>query len=235
VPKHYLVAPPTIERTSGEYLAHNGIKTFACSETQKYGHVTYFWNGNRTGKFDDERETYLEIPSNPPPFEQRPAMKAKEIADAACDALVSGRYDVVRVNLANGDMVGHTGDLNATIAACAAVDEAVGRMLACVDANGGAFLVTADHGNADDMALRDKKGVPLKDASGGVLPKTSHTLAPVPFCIGGSGLDARVALRSDLPTPGLANIAATLMNVLGFVAPTDYEPTLLAVDTLAPV
>jgi len=227
VPKVYLVAPPTIDCTSGEYLAAMGLRTFACSETQKYGHVTYFWNGNRSGRFDDVRETYLEVPSNPPPFEKAPAMKAHEIAAAAAEALRSGRYDIVRVNLANGDMVGHTGDLQATIASCTAADAALGTMLQAVEDVGGAFIVTADHGNADDMAQRDKKGQPLRDKSGAVLPRTSHTLAPVPFCIGGPALSATTTLRGDLPTPGLANVAATVMELLGFTPPSAYEPSLL--------
>jgi 2,3-bisphosphoglycerate-independent phosphoglycerate mutase len=163
-------------------------------------------------------------------------MKCHEVAAAAVAALSSGRsaaersaksYDVVRVNLANGDMVGHTGDLAATIASCTAADVALGAMLDAVIAAGGIAIVTADHGNADDMAQRDKKGAPMKDKAGRVLARTSHTLAPVPFCVTGPGLDARVSLRTDLTTPGLANIAATLMNLLGFAAPDGYEPTLL--------
>ena len=229
VPKTFLVAPPVIERTSGEYLAKNGLRTFACSETQKYGHVTYFWNGNRSGKFDDDKETYLEVPSNLPPFEDKPEMKAYEVAAATAEALRSGRYDVVRVNLANGDMVGHTGQLAATIASCTAADHALSVMLAaCVDA-GGVFIVTADHGNADDMAQRDKKGAPAKDASGHVLPRTSHTLARVPFVLGGPGLSSSTTLRTDLAEPGLANVAATVLNLLGFQAPAGYAATLLAV------
>jgi 2,3-bisphosphoglycerate-independent phosphoglycerate mutase len=133
----------------------------------------------------------------------------------------------VRVNLANGDMVGHTGDLAATIASCAAADVALGVMLGAVEAAGGAFIVTADHGNADDMAQRDKKGQPLRDANGKVLARTSHTLAPVPFCIGGPGLTAGTLLRNDIPTPGLANVAATVMELLGFQAPTNFELSLL--------
>lgn len=228
VPKLSLVAPPQLERTSGEYLAAMGVRTFACSETQKYGHVTYFWNGNRSGRFDDALETYLEIPSNAPPFEAMPAMKADEIASATCEAIASGRFDLVRVNFANGDMVGHTGELAATIKGCEAVDAALARLLRAIEVSGGIAIVTADHGNADDMALRDKHGAPLKDAQGRVLPRTSHTLAPVPFCITGPGLAASTTLRADLAVPGLANVAATVMNLLGFAAPADYEPTLLA-------
>jgi 2,3-bisphosphoglycerate-independent phosphoglycerate mutase len=229
IPKTYLVAPPTIERTSGEYLAKNGLRTFATAETQKFGHVTYFWNGNRSGRFDEERETFVEIPSYPPPFEDRPEMKAYEVAAAAAEALRSGRYDVVRVNLANGDMVGHTGDLSATIASCTAADHALGVMLEACVAAGGVFVVTADHGNADDMALRDKVGAPLTDAVGRVQARTSHTLAPVPLCIGGPGIPAGVALRDDVADAGLANVAATVMNLLGFEAPASYAPSLLAV------
>jgi 2,3-bisphosphoglycerate-independent phosphoglycerate mutase len=226
IPRRYLVAPPVIERTSGEYLAAMKVRSFAVSETQKYGHVTYFWNGNRSNKFDDVVETWCEIPSNAPPFDERPAMKCHEIAAAAAEALRSGRYDIVRVNLANGDMVGHTGNLEATIASCAAADEALGEMLAAVESTGGIYVVVADHGNADDMAQRDKKGAPLRDAAGRVAPKTSHTLAPVPLCIGGPG--CADTLRTDLVTPGLANVAATVLELLGFVPPADYEPSLLA-------
>lgn len=231
IPRRYLVSPPVIDETSGEYLAAMGIRTFACSETQKYGHVTYFWNGNRSGRFDEALETYCEIPSNPPPFEMRPEMKAAEIADAAIAALESGTFDVVRVNFANGDMVGHTGVLDATIRACEAVDVALGRLLATVTSCGGVALVTADHGNADDMALRDKKGAPLKDAQGRVQARTSHTLAPVPFALTGPGVPSTVRLRKDLATPGLANVAATVMNLLGYEAPSSYEPSLLDVTS----
>ena len=228
IPKTYLVPPPTIARTSGEYLASMKVRSFAVSETQKFGHVTYFWNGNRSNKFDDTVETWLEIPSNLPPFDEKPAMKATEIGEAAAEALRSGKYDVVRVNLANGDMVGHTGNLPATVASLEAADIALGVMVeACVD-RGGFYVVTADHGNADDMAQRDKNGAPLIDKNGRVAPKTSHTLAPVPFCIGGPAIDA--TLRTDLATPGLANVAATVLELLGFQPPADFQPSLLQPD-----
>ena len=91
-------------------------------------------------------------------------------------------------------------------------------------------MVTADHGNADDMVQRDKKGKPLKDQQGHLIPLTSHTLAPVPFALGGAGLDPRVSLRQDLPKAGLCNITATFINLLGFNAPADYEPSLITTD-----
>ena len=114
IPSRYLVSPPEITNTMGEYLADAGINQYAISETQKYGHVTYFWNGNRSGKFSDELETYVEIPSDIVPFEQRPWMKCAEITDKLIEALESGKYDCLRVNFPNGDMVGHTGSLAAT-------------------------------------------------------------------------------------------------------------------------
>jgi 2,3-bisphosphoglycerate-independent phosphoglycerate mutase len=228
IPKTYLVEPPVIENTSGEYFVAMGIRTFACSETQKYGHVTYFWNGNRSGQFSGKLEQYVEVPSYAPPFEARPEMRAPEIADEAIRAIKSGKFDVVRVNFANGDMVGHTGDLQATIKGCEAVDVALGRLLDAINEVGGIAVVTADHGNADDMALRDKKNLPMKDGQGKVMARTSHTLAPVPFVITGPGLSAGIRLRTDLKTPGLANVAATIMNLLGFEAPAEYEPSLIA-------
>ena len=113
VPKRYLVEPPQIDRTLGEYLARAGVRQFACSETQKFGHVTYFWNGNRSGKFDDALEEYVEIPSDNVRFEQRPWMKAAQITDRTIEALRGGAK-ALRINYANGDMVGHSGHLDAS-------------------------------------------------------------------------------------------------------------------------
>jgi len=229
LPANYLVPPPLIERTSGEWLAKNGLKTFACSETQKFGHVTFFWNGNRSGYFNEKLETYVEIPSDNVPFNQAPLMKAREITAAGKEALLSGKYDVVRINYANPDMVGHTGDIKATVAACEECDACVKELLDLVEELGGMFLVTADHGNADDMVQRDKKGAPLKDpATGELLPLTSHTLAPVPVAIGGPALPADIKFRDDLPNAGLANVTATYINLMGYEAPAEMEPSLIA-------
>ncbi|XP_039847551.1 2,3-bisphosphoglycerate-independent phosphoglycerate mutase-like isoform X1 [Panicum virgatum] len=230
LPSRYLVSPPEIERTSGEYLVKNGIRTFACSETVKFGHVTFFWNGNRSGYLDETKEEYVEIPSDSGiTFNVAPKMKALEIAEKARDALLSGKFDQVRVNLPNGDMVGHTGDIEATVVACKAADEAVKIILDAVEQVGGIYLVTADHGNAEDMVKRNKAGKPLLDKSGGIQILTSHTLLPVPVAIGGPGLHPGVKFRNDIQTPGLANVAATVMNLHGFEAPADYEPTLIEV------
>ena len=227
LPTNYLVPPPLIERTSGEYFAKNGLRTFACSETQKFGHVTFFWNGNRSGYFDEALETFVQIPSDNCQFNEKPLMKAREITAAGKEAMISGKYDVVRVNYANPDMVGHTGDLAATIAACEECDACLKELLDLVDELGGVFLVTADHGNADDMVQRSKKKECLKDADGKPLPLTSHTLAPVPVAIGGPGLPASVELRDDLPEAGLANITGTYINLMGYLAPDEMEPSLV--------
>ena len=177
VPPRFLVEPPAIDRTMGEYLAGSGIAQFACSETQKFGHVTYFWNGNRGGMFDSAVEKYVEVPSDLVPFEQRPWMKAAEITDATIAAI---RGDApprfLRINYANGDMVGHTGDLDATVLSVEAMDHCLGRLLAAVSRAGGAALITADHGNADQMFRVDKK---TREYTAEAL--TSHTLNPVPL------------------------------------------------------
>ncbi|KAJ0808173.1 putative phosphotransferase (phosphomutase) [Helianthus annuus] len=231
LPNHYLVSPPLIERTSGEYLVNNGIRTFACSETVKFGHVTFFWNGNRSGYFNKELEEYVEIPSDSGiTFNVQPKMKALEIGEKARDAIISRKFDQVRVNIPNGDMVGHTGDIEATVVACKAADQAVKMILDAIEQVGGIYVVTADHGNAEDMVKRNKKGEPLVDKDGKVQIQTSHTLQPVPVAIGGPGLAAGVKFRKDVPNGGLANVAATVMNLHGFVAPDDYETTLIEVD-----
>ncbi|KAL8045489.1 hypothetical protein ABFX02_08G117800 [Erythranthe guttata] len=230
LPNHYLVSPPEMERTSGEYLVHNGVRTFACSETVKFGHVTFFWNGNRSGYFNADMEEYVEIPSDSGiTFNVKPKMKALQIGEKARDAILSGKFDQVRVNLPNSDMVGHTGDIDATVVACKAADEAVKMILDAIEQVGGIYVVTADHGNAEDMVKRNKKGEPLLDKNGNIQILTSHTLEPVPIAIGGPGLAAGVKFRKDVPNGGLANVAATVMNLHGFVAPDDYETTLIEV------
>jgi 2,3-bisphosphoglycerate-independent phosphoglycerate mutase len=214
LPKKYLVAPPVIENTMGEYLARNGIAQLAISETQKYGHVTYFWNGNRSGKFDDKAETYIEIPSDLVPFEQRPWMKAAEITDAAIRELETGKYRQARINLANGDMVGHTGKLYPAILGVETVDLCLCRLLETIKKMKGIAIVTADHGNSDEMFML-KKGALERDKDGNPQPKTSHTLNPVPFIIydpcGAGGYE----LIRDAKF-GLGNIAATALNLMGY-------------------
>ena len=226
-PTRFLVHAERVEGTISEYLAATGIAQFACAETQKFGHVTYFWNGNRAEKFNPADETYLEIPSDQVPFQTKPAMKSAETADAVVDAIQSGRYGFIRTNFAGGDMVGHTADIGATRAALAAIDQAIGRIAIATETYHGCLVITADHGNAEDMVERGKNGKPLVDANGRVQWKTAHSLNPVMFLVHDySGRSPR--FRDDLPEAGLANVAATLVELLGFKPPTEYEPTLLA-------
>jgi 2,3-bisphosphoglycerate-independent phosphoglycerate mutase len=223
MPRDYLVSPPAIDRVMGQYLVDAGRKTFATSETQKFGHVTFFFNGNRSGKLSETLETFVEIPSDTLPFHQRPWMKAAEITDAAVAAIHSGEYDHIRLNLANGDMVGHTGDLEATRVAVEAVDLCVGRLEAAARAVDGVLLITADHGNADEMLMRDKRGQPLRDAAGRLQPRTSHTLNPVPFIV----VDPRGEVRVREGSFGLGSIAATVLELCGVEPPPDYLPSLV--------
>jgi 2,3-bisphosphoglycerate-independent phosphoglycerate mutase len=227
LPKRFLVAPPAIKDTSGEWFSKAGIAQFACSETQKFGHVTYFWNGNRSGKFAGE--TCVEVPSDVVPFEQRPWMKAAEIADAMIAALQSGQYKVLRCNFANGDMVGHTGNFDAARIAVEAVDLSLGRLLKAVDAAGGVALITADHGNADEMFELDKKtGQPSLNKDGSFKAKTAHTLNPVPLILYDNVSGGRLGLR-QAETTGLSNIAATVANLLGLEKHPAWDDSLLEI------
>ena len=228
VPRRYLVAPPAIDRTMGEYLARNHVPQLALSETQKFGHVTYFWNGNRSGKFDEQLETYIEIPSDRVPFEERPWMKAAEITDRLIAELNTGKYRFARVNYPNGDMVGHTGSFDATIIAMEVVDLQLARLVRAVDKLDGVVVVTADHGNADEMYQRDKSGRVLRDSvSGRPVIKTSHTLNPVPFMVHDPNRRDLYRVAENPTGAGIANVTATCLELLGFEPPEDYEPSLL--------
>jgi 2,3-bisphosphoglycerate-independent phosphoglycerate mutase len=225
VPSKYLVEPPDIDRTMGEFLVHNKTSQLAISETQKYGHVTYFWNGNRSGMFDPALETYVEIPSDRAPFEQRPWMKAAEITDALIEQLTTKQPRHARVNYANGDMVGHTGHLEAAVLAVQTVDVCLARVLPVIDALQGALIVTADHGNADEMFERDKQGF-ARDAKGRLCPKTSHTLNAVPFYVHGAAVPG-LRIDPSVARPTLANVAATVLQLMGYERPEGYAPGLL--------
>ena len=218
IPKNYLVEPPAIDRTISQYLCASGVTSFAISETQKFGHVTYFWNGNNSGYIDERLEKYVEIPSDKVTFDQRPWMKAAEITDATVEAVASGKYKFIRLNYANGDMVGHTGIVPAIRIAVEAVDLGLRRLLPAVEKAKGIVVITADHGNADCM-FTEKKGKRE--------PMVAHTLNPVPFIIKDFSKANGIAL-STVTAPGLSNVAATLLNLLGFEKPEDYDPSLVA-------
>ena len=229
IPSNYLVNPPEITNTMGEYLASTGVSQLAISETQKYGHVTYFWNGNKSGKFDENLETYIEVPSDVVPFEQRPWMKCAEITDKLIECLESGKYACLRVNFPNGDMVGHTGNILATRCSMEALDLQLKRLLEVVDKLKGVALITADHGNADEMYECDKKGMPKAGKDGSFKAKTSHTLNPVPFIIYDNYYSDKYKVKADNGEFGLSNVAATAVNFLGYQAPDMWDESVISV------
>lgn len=217
IPKNYLVTPPEIEDTISEYLCAVGVSSFAISETQKFGHVTYFWNGNRSGYIDKNLETYIEIPSDKIEFDKAPKMKAYEITQKTIELLRSGKYRFGRVNFPNGDMVGHSGKLEAAIIAMETVDECVAKLLEVISELGGIAIVTADHGNSDEM-YTEKNGIKT--------PKTAHTLNPVPFIIVDPLYNNEYTMQPPKDS-GLANMAATILNLLGYEKPESYEASLI--------
>jgi 2,3-bisphosphoglycerate-independent phosphoglycerate mutase len=228
IPSRFLVNPPEITNTMSEYLVDSGVNSLAISETQKYGHVTYFWNGNKSGKFSETLETYIEIPSDVVPFEQRPWMKCAEITDALIEALESGKYKYLRVNFPNGDMVGHTGSFLATECSMEALDLQLARILKVVDKLGGVALITADHGNADEMYELDKKsGEPKKNKDGSPKAKTSHTLNPVPFIIYDNFYKDAYEVKLGREDFGLSAVAATTVNLLGYEAPAIWDESMV--------
>ena len=214
IPTHYLVQPPVITNTLTEVLCKAGIHEYAVSETQKYGHVTYFWNGNRSGKVDENLEVYDEIPSDVIPFEQAPAMKSKEITEHMVQAMASKKFTFLRCNYPNGDMVGHTGVIPAVISAMESVDQCLKQLVEAADKYGYTLLVTADHGNADQM-LETKKGK--------TSIRTAHSLNPVPFIF----YDKDRSFTVKPGAFGLSNVAPTIVKLLGLEAPACWNESMI--------
>lgn len=237
IPKNFLVTPPAINRTMDELLCHAGVRQLAISETQKFGHVTYFFNGNRSGKFDDQLDEYVEIPSDIIPFEQRPWMKCAEITDYVVQAIrgnssrsARDKFRFIRLNYPNGDMVGHTGVYQATQIAVESVDLCVGRLIEAVCAAKGILVLSADHGNADDMYEHDEKTGQVKTdrETGRIKAKTSHSLNPVPVYIYAPANTGKIRL-SDRRDLGISSLAATCMELLGFNPPDDYDKSIVEI------
>lgn len=229
LPEHYLVTPPAIDRVSGQYLAEAGITTLAISETQKYGHVTYFYNGNRSGYIDEKLEKYVEIPSDNISFDLKPWMKCGEITDVVVDAIVNKKYDHIRLNYPNGDMVGHTGVYEAVRESIEALDIQIGRLMQAIRQVNGVLLITADHGNADQMYETDKKHNIIMDG-GKKKIRTAHSLNQVPFIIYDPSYDKYkdydLKLNEGL---GISSCAATIMTFLGVKVPEDYNMAVMNV------
>jgi 2,3-bisphosphoglycerate-independent phosphoglycerate mutase len=230
IPKRYLVNPQGIDRTVGEYLVKAGVKQLAISETQKFGHVTYFFNGNRTGKFDDTLEDYIEVPSDIVPFEQRPWMKAAEITDKVVEAIENGEHRFIRLNYANGNMVGHTGIPQAVEIAVETVDLCLGRLVRAIKKARGILIVTADHGNSDDMYECNMKTgeVIIDEKTGQPKSRTAHSLNPVfAYIYEPTGkIKMKLSQHQDL---GISSLAATCLKLLGFEPPEDYTPSIVEI------
>ncbi len=215
LPAQFLVNPPEITNTLSEVLVNAGYSQYAVSETQKYGHVTYFWNGNRSSKFSEELETFWEIPSDKVSFDERPWMKSADITDDLINIIRQKKYDFIRCNFPNGDMVGHTGNMAATVTGVESVDLAIGRLIKVCDECGVTMVITADHGNADEMLEKNKKGE--------VQVRTAHSLNPVPFII--YDRDIKYTIKDG--NYGLANVAPTVVKMFGLTAPDCWEDSMI--------
>lgn len=226
VPHHYLVSPPEITETLAEHLCDVGLKQFSISETQKYGHVTYFFNGNKSGKFNEKLEEYAEVPSDIVPFEQRPWMKCAEITDRVIEEIESGKWDFIKLNYPNGDMVGHTGVYEAVLCSMEALDLQLARLKEVAEKTGSILLITADHGNADDMFEHKKDGSVKIKENGAPQAKTSHSLNPVPFIVYDPSYNGEYSkeLESGL---GIASVASTVIRMLDYSVPKNYVPSIV--------
>jgi 2,3-bisphosphoglycerate-independent phosphoglycerate mutase len=205
LPAPVAFAPDDLRHTLGELLAENGMTQLRIAETEKYAHVTFFFSGGREDLYPGEERILVPSP-RVATYDLQPEMSCPEVTAKLVEAIVSGRIDVAICNIANPDMVGHTGDLQAAIQAAQAVDVAIGAVEAAVRAAGGALLITADHGNLEMM----------RDPETGQ-PHTAHTVGPVPFVYVGpraASLRAGGALR---------DVAPTILDLLGIDPPDDMS------------
>jgi len=225
LPALQLMGPTKVANPLGRRLIDMGIRQFRLTETQKFPHVTFFFNGGYREPLDRSMEDYILIPSDKGvSFADTPTMKAGEIADKAIQLIESGGYGFGLINFANADMVGHCGRMQPVVAAVEAVDAAVGRIVEALQAAGGSALITADHGNAEEMRV----------ANGDMdEPSTRHSLNPVPCVLFDAAYDGSYTLRQPADgdnvqtTPGLSHIAATMLNMIGYPAPQELQPSLI--------
>ena len=203
IPAHCLVAPIKITNTLHEILSRNNISQLAVAETVKFGHITYYFNGNSYEPA--KKEEFLEIKSDTRPFDERPWMKAAEITDAVLEKISETdpngkpKYQFVRINYAGGDMVGHFGELEPTIVAMEAIDLQLARLAKVVDQLGGMMIITADHGNAEEVYDPNTKQ-----------PKTSHTTNPVPCWFYDNTQNKSLYQINQIEYSGLSNVAPTI-------------------------
>ena len=226
IPEHFLVAPPEFEHTLGEVIAENGLKQLAISETQKIGHVTYFFNGNHANKFNEELEDYVEIPSDRVSFDTEPTMKSAEIAEKLSELLYERKYQFIRVNFPNPDMVGHTGNYEATVQAVEAVDTALAQILPVIDEVDGMAIIVGDHGNAEEMYEFNDDGS-IKMQNNRPAAKTAHTTNRVPCIFYDNTVNAEHYTVKSGDEFGLANLASTIAKLLGIEPWPEWLPPII--------
>ena len=195
--------PQSLKNTLGEYVSNQGMAQLRIAETEKYAHVTFFFNGGVEKQYEGEDRILVKSPAVAT-YDLQPEMSAYEVTDKLVPAIESGKYDMIILNYANCDMVGHTGVFEAAVKAVEAVDTCVGRVVEAVKKMGGVALITADHGNADKMV--DTDGSPF----------TAHTTNPVPFCVIGYDCQLREGGR-------LADIAPTMLQIMGLEQPEEMD------------
>ncbi len=195
--------PQTLENTLGEYISNLGMEQLRIAETEKYAHVTFFFNGGVEKQYPGEDRILVKSPAVAT-YDLQPEMSAYEVTDKLVPAIKSGKYDMIILNFANCDMVGHTGVFEAAVKAVEAVDTCVGKVIDAVKETGGVALITADHGNADKMI--DDDGEPF----------TAHTTNPVPFCVVGYDCELRDGGR-------LADIAPTMLQIMNLPQPEEMD------------
>jgi 2,3-bisphosphoglycerate-independent phosphoglycerate mutase len=204
----------TLEHCFGELIAKAGLCQLRCAESEKYPHVTYFFNGGREEAFTGEERMLVPSPRLVETYDEKPEMSAPKVAANVVRAVQSGSWDVIVVNFANPDMVGHTGKLDAAVAAVEAVDRAIGEIVAALGEVGGALLLTADHGNCETMV--DEEGN----------PHTAHTTNPVPL-VYFNPADASARLRTG---GKLEDVAPTLLDIMGLEQPPEMTGRSLRVS-----
>jgi 2,3-bisphosphoglycerate-independent phosphoglycerate mutase len=203
-----LFPPQELKSLLGEVLSRNGVEQFRISETEKYAHVTFFFNGGQEKPLPGEQRLLIPSVKEVPTYDKAPAMRAPEIAAAAAERINGGRHGFILMNFANGDMVGHTGNLHAAINACEAVDRAVARVVDSALKKGWAVIITSDHGNAEQMM-----------EAGSEDPHTAHTTSRVPFILVDDERSA-ITLRPD---GGLADVAPTVLKIMGLDVPPEMK------------
>ena len=204
---HVAFKPQTLDNTFGEYLSSKGMTQLRIAETEKYAHVTFFFNGGVEKQYEGEDRILVKSPAVAT-YDLQPEMSAYEVTDKLLEAIGTDKYDVIILNFANCDMVGHTGVFEAAVKAVEAVDTCVGKVVDAVSAKGGVTLITADHGNADKMFEPDGS------------PFTAHTTNPVPFVV--------VGYECELKEGGkLCDIAPTMLDIMGLEQPAQMSGTSL--------